>query len=162
MTKKHLSAIALVVLLFAATPAPRAVPHPPLPKEALHAQFLVEVNAKGQVVRVKSAHGTGDKDRFFNAQVLGNVLQMWIRHPDGTAEVGLYRVSYDYNPKNHKIRRSIALVKAGGSWGNQPGAATTMVQEAERANQAEAKREGKSLPPLQSIVGPTASPTQKP
>lgn len=159
-----LGTLAVPAPVWAATPAPHAapklVPHPPVPKVPLHAEFVVEVNAKGQVVRVKSAKGTGDKDKFFNAQTYGNVLQMWIRHPDGTAQVGLYRVWYDYNPKTRKVKRSIALLKPGGDWGNQQGAATQMIQTANREARDEAKRAGKSLPPLESIVGPTAPPTK--
>ena len=68
----------------------------------MHTEFVVEVNAKGQVVRVKSAKAYGDQDPFFNTQTNGNVLQMWIRHPDGSAEVGLYRVNYDYDPQDEK------------------------------------------------------------
>ncbi len=157
----------------AATPAPKAssAPRyvPPVPKVAEHAEFLVEVNAKGQVVRVKSAKGTGDKDPVFNAQTYGNVLQMWIRHPDGTAEVGLYRVTYDFDPHTKKVRREVAIVQRGGSWGNDPGAATEMIdtanreyKEAVKAQQQKQQAENKSLPPLDTIVGPTTSPTHRP
>ena len=44
----------------------------------------MEVNKKGQVVRIKSGKGT--KYGTFNAQTYGNALQMWIRKPDGSAE----------------------------------------------------------------------------
>ncbi|HTV91139.1 MAG TPA: hypothetical protein VMG98_00325 [Verrucomicrobiae bacterium] len=157
----------------AATPAPKAAtaPHyaPPVPKVPEHAEFLVEVNAKGQVVRVRSAKGTGDKDPVFNAQTYGNVLQMWIRHPDGTAEVGLYRVTYDFDPHTKKVRREVAIVQRGGNWGNDPGAATEMIdtanreyKEALKAQQQKQQAESKSLPPLDTIVGPTTSPTHRP
>jgi len=165
---------ALIALpAIAATPSPKAtaVPRyvPPVPKVAEHTEFLVEVNAKGQVVRVKTAKGTGAKDPIFNAQTYGNVLQMWIRHPDGTAEVGLYRVTYDYNPHTKKVRRAVSLVQPGGNWGNEPGAATEMIQtanreyqEAQKAQQQKQQAENKNLPPLNTIVGPTSSPTQHP
>ena len=156
---KRVLALAFTLATLAATPRP---PSPPIPKVPEHTEFVVEVNAKGQVVRVKSAKGTGAKDPFFNAETYGNVLQMWIRHPNGTAEVGLYRVTYDFNPKTRKITRSISLVRPGGSWANDPGAATTMIDDAKREAQEEAKREGKSLPPLQSIIGPTPAPTHHP
>jgi hypothetical protein len=155
----------------AATPTPKptakaSLPQPPVPKVPLHAEFVVEVNAKGQVVRVKTGKGTGDKDTFFNAQVYGNVLQMWIRHPDGTAEVGLYKVTYDYDPKTKKVRRNVSLVQAGGDWGDQKGAATEMMETADResrqAQQAQQQEQSKKLPPLDIIVGPTASPTRHP
>jgi hypothetical protein len=153
----------LLTLVFAGTIAaatPQPLPQPP--KVPLHTEFVVEVNAKGQVVKVKTAKPSSDQ--LFNTQTNGNVLQMWIRHPDGSAEVGLYRVSYDYDPKTQKISRNIAIVSHGGNWGDQPGAATVMVDTAKREyeqyqQQQQAQRE--NLPPLESIVGgtPTPSPT---
>lgn len=53
---------------------------------------------------------------MFNAWTYGNVLQMWIRHPDGTAEVGIYKVTYDYDPatkKLHAFHRSSAPAARG-------------------------------------------------
>jgi hypothetical protein len=151
---------------WAATPAPAPlptaktmVPHPPVPTTALHTEFVVEVNAKGQVVRVKSAKGC--KDLTYNAQTYGNVLQMWIRHPDGSAEVGLYRVTYDFNPQTKTVRRGISLVRAGGTWGNEEGAATQMIETAEREARAGQKVRSQGLPPLNAIVGkpsPSAHP----
>ena len=145
-----------------ATPAPKPLPSVQLPKVPLHSEFVVEVNNKGQVVRVKTMKGTGDKNPFFNAETYGNVLQMWIRHPDGSAEVGLYRVTYDYSPKTHAIARHITIVSSGGNWANAPGAATVMINDAKKREEEEAKRQKANLPPLQSIVGPTSSPTHKP
>jgi hypothetical protein len=175
MTESRTRALALALCLAApaaalpaaaATPAPHGtpppMPHIKLPTEPLHSEFVVEVNKKGQVVRVKSLKGTGDKNPFFNAETYGNVLQMWIRHPDGTAQVGLYRVTYDYDPKTHKIARNIAIVSPGGNWGDDPGAATKMVDDAKKRAEEEAKRQSQSLPPLQSIVGPSSSPTHQP
>src|SRR5665213_1116738 len=111
-------ALALVLLsltltapaLAATKPKPNPLPTPQLPTKKLHTEFVVEVNAKGQVVRVKS--GKDSVDTLYNAHTYGDVLQMWIRHPDGTAVVGLYRVTFDYNPKNHMIARHVSLVKA--------------------------------------------------
>jgi hypothetical protein len=153
----------LLTLVFAATIAaatPPPLPQPP--KVPLHTEFVVEVNAKGQVVRVKTAKASSDQ--LFNTQTNGNVLQMWIRHPDGSAEVGLYRVSYDYDPKTQKISRNISIVSRGGDWGNQPGAATVMVDTAKREyeqEQQEQLQQRENLPPLESIIGgtPTPSPT---
>ncbi|HEV7178579.1 MAG TPA: hypothetical protein VGN11_01810, partial [Candidatus Baltobacteraceae bacterium] len=130
---------------FAATPAPKPthrvlIPAPHFPNQKLHTEFLVEVNSKGQVVRVKS--GKSSKVPSFNAQTYGNVLQMWVRHPDGSAEVGLYKVTYDYNPATKKVRRAVALVKDGGSWGNAEGAATQMMDIANK------EAHGQKLPPL--------------
>lgn len=155
----------------AATPAPSASPHrvvippPKFPKEKLHAEYLVEVNKKGQVVRIKSGKAT--KYGTFNAQTYGNALQMWIRKPDGSAEVGLYRVTYDYDPSNHHVDRRVALVSTGGSWANSEGAADVMMDTAKKeaaAAQAAAKKqqaENHKLPSLNQITGkktPTPSP----
>ena len=77
------------------------------------------MNTKGQVVKVKSGKGT--KYATFNAQTYGNALQMWIRKPDGTAIVGLFSVSYDYDPTTqHVDRKTVTRCPAGGNWGNQP------------------------------------------
>ncbi|HTC31649.1 MAG TPA: hypothetical protein VK702_13070 [Candidatus Acidoferrum sp.] len=168
-----LAGAVLALPVAAATPSPKATAAahyvPPVPKVAEHTEFVVEVNAKGQVVRVKTAKGTGAKDPIFNAQTYGNVLQMWIRHPDGSAEVGLYRVTYDFNPVTKKVRRGVALVQPGGDWGNQPGAATEMIdtanreyQDAVKAQQAKEQAQNKNLPPLDTIVAPSSSPTHHP
>jgi len=151
-----LAAVALV----AATPAPHGsrtpLPSVPLvhfPSVPLQTQFIVEVNRKGQVVRVASARGC--RYEFFNVQTYGNVLQMWIRHPDGTADVGLYRVSYYYTPRTRTVSRHVALVKLGGTWANAEGAANAMLDIARRA---EASADGRNLPPLQNIIGRTPTP----
>lgn len=175
-----LSALALLTTLglgatplFAATTPkkPVVMPTPILPKVPLHTEYVVQVNKKGQVVRVTSgvaAKGckkgqktTDPQACTFNAQTYGNVLQMWIRHPDGTAEVGLFKVTFDYSPKTQKVKRQISLVKAGGTWGNQPGAATSMIDKANaetRKYEEEQRRAGKSLPSLNQIVAPKKSP----
>jgi hypothetical protein len=134
------------------TPLPR-VPYIHPPTVALHTEFVVEVNRFGQVVRVKSAKGC--KNPTFNAQTYGNVLQMWIRHPDGTADVGLYRVTYDYNPRTRKVLRRVALVRLGGTWGNVEGAANEMLDTARREDETAS---GKHLPPLRQIIGATPTP----
>jgi hypothetical protein len=149
----------LLTLVLAATTAAATPGPPPIPKVPLHTEFVVEVNAKGQVVRVKTAKAS--PDAFFNTQTNGNVLQMWIRHPDGSAEVGLYRVNYDYDPKTQKISRHIAIVSRGGNWGNEPGAATVMMDTAKREyeeSQQQQQQTQKNLPPLETIIGTTPSP----
>ena len=153
-----LATLALVPMApaFAATPAP-STPKPAklptlhFPTRKLHTEFVVEVNKKGQVVRVKS--GKSSPERFFNAQTYGNVLQMWIRHPDGTAEVGLYKVSYDYNPSTKKVRRDISLVSAGGNWGDQQGAADEMIDMANKEARDAQEHRAAQLPSLDKIVG---------
>jgi hypothetical protein len=152
----------------AATPSPHpTIPPPPFPKVKLHAEYVVEVNSKGQVVKVKSGRGT--KYTTFNAQTYGNALQMWIRKQDGTAIVGLFRVSYDYNPADHHVSRSIVLVSKGGNWANQPGAANVMIDTAKKeyaASQAAAKKQQAAshakLPSLNEITGKSPSPSSSP
>jgi hypothetical protein len=148
------------------SPQPSAAPHAtPMkalyPPVALHSEVIVEVNKKGQVVRVKSTKPS--KLQSFNLQTYGNALQMWIRHPNGTAQVGLYRVTYDYNPKTQEITRRVSLVSAGGNWGNEEGAANVMMEMARKqaaaARQAQEQQNAK-LPSLNQIRGtPTPRPT---
>lgn len=135
--------------LGAESPHPRPLPAPRLPRVPLHTEFIVQVNKLGQVVRVKS--GKSCKDLTFNAMTYGNVLQMFIRTTDGMhAVVGLYRVTYDYDPHTMRARRGIAIVSRGGSWGNQEGAANSMKDIAER----QAKKHSKPLPDFNQIVKP--------
>uniref|UniRef100_E6PGY5 Uncharacterized protein n=1 Tax=mine drainage metagenome TaxID=410659 RepID=E6PGY5_9ZZZZ len=139
----------------AAAAHPLMTPRPP--SVPLHTEFVVEVNRLGQVVRIMQKHGC--KDLNFNAHTLGNVLQMWIRRPDGTAVVGLYRVTFDYNPHTHGINRHVALVRAGGNWGNDPGAANQMIEDAKRLQQ---EHEHPNLPSLKKLLKPTPKPTHHP
>lgn len=170
------AALLAAIVLLAGTPAlaaskatpkphPAATPFrpPKMPTVPLHSEFLVEVNAKGQVAHVKSRKGS--KVPMYNLWTYGNVLQMWIRHPDGTAEVGLYKVTYDYDPKTHKIARVPSLVKAGGNWGNDEGAADHMIDIARKeaaAHAAKQRAEAKNLPSLKAIRGETATPSPTP
>jgi hypothetical protein len=133
----------------AQTMRPRVLPTPRLPTVRLHTEFIVEVNKLGQVVRVKS--GKSCKDLTFNAMTYGNVLQMFIRTADGMhAIVGLYRVTYDYDPRTTRARRGVSIVSRGGNWGNEEGAANSMRDIAER----QAKRHNKPLPDFKQIVKP--------
>lgn len=147
----------------AATPAPKATPKlvgPNVPKVPLHTEWVVEVNKKGQVVKVET--GKTCKDHFFNEHTLGNALQMWIRKPDGSAEVGLYRVSYDYEPRTHGVFRNIEFLKAGGNWGDKQGAALGMINDANAQQKAWEEfqaRQNKNLPSLDKI---TSTPTPHP
>jgi hypothetical protein len=157
------TALALITLAaigpaYAASPKPlRPLPTPHLPATKLHTEFLVQVNKKGQVVRVKS--GKSCPNLTFNAQTYGNVLQMWIRKANGTAEVGLYRVSYDYNPQTKIVHRSIALVRPGGNWGNSQGAALQMLEiDRREAQKAQAQQHQGTLPSLNKITGGTPKP----
>lgn len=170
------AALPAIAASTAAHPTPRPFPSPNYPNRHLHVELLVEINKHGQVVRVD--HGTLSGDRTFDTMALGNAMQMWIRRPDGSAETGLFRVTYDYNPKTHAVTRVPSLVKAGGSWANKPGAATLIIADARRqllalekrlqAEQAKqrAKNE-KNLPDINAAVRragvkPTPHPTTRP
>lgn len=139
MKKPTLRAFALAASLLAAPiavlagspPKPVPIPTPNLPNRPLHSIINVEVNKHGQVVRI-SKGGQLSHDSVFDTMTIGNALQMWIRHPDGTAEVGLYRVTYDYDPRTHNVARHVALISKGGNWGNDSGAAIKMVDAAKR------------------------------
>lgn len=174
-----ISANAVALAASTPTPAPRStritVTVPTVP---LHTEVVVEVNKKGQVVRVKSTKPS--KSGAFNLKTYGNALQMWIRkcHTEGNAtkcegEVGLYRVTYDYDPKNGKVTRRIALISAGGSWGDSQGAANlmmNMLKKQEEAAEEAARKSQESntkLPSLNEIRGaatpkPTHAPTLPP
>jgi hypothetical protein len=100
------------------------------PKRQLHVEYTVEVNKLGQVARVRSVKPSHDED--FDTKTYGNALQMFIRTPDGRALAGIYRVSYDYDPKKLTVDRTIALVRAGGVNPNAKGAALDMMEIARR------------------------------
>ncbi|HMF27479.1 MAG TPA: hypothetical protein VKE42_01835 [Candidatus Cybelea sp.] len=184
------AAVSAAVLVVLAAPHPAwAAPSPSpsprssrivihLPKYPLHSEVVVEVNAKGQVVRIKSVKPS--KLLSFNYQTYGNALQMWIRkchEPGGTsactAEVGLYRVTYDYDPKTTNVTRHVAIISHGGSWANEPGAATVMMEmfrkqaeaaaEQERKAQEHQQQQNNKLPSLNEIRGgATPKPTNPP
>ena len=99
---------------------------PKLPTVAEHTEFVLEVNAKGQVSKVRSAKRS--KDALFDKMTYGNVIQTFIRTPDGHAVSGVYRMTYDYNPKTQKIRRTVALLQAGGVDPKAPGAVARMAE----------------------------------
>jgi hypothetical protein len=165
--------LALPLGAFAAsTAAPVPIPTPKLPARALHSSIIVEVNKRGQVVRIKG--GELSHDSVFDTMTIGNALQMWIRRPDGSATVGLFRVNYDYDPHTHNVGRHVELISAGGSWGNDSGAATKMVNAAtsetraayERLQADERRRQAESakhLPDINAAVKRAlASPTSSP
>ena len=109
-----------------------------LPTVALHTEVVVEVNKKGQVVRVKSTKPS--KMQGFNLETYGNALQMWIRKPDGTSEVGLYRVSYDFDPKTKKVRAASHSFRSAGLGATSQGAANVMMDMAKK-QAAEARKQ---------------------
>lgn len=159
--------LALTLLLATATTAPHPTPHataatfvPAIaPKVPLHTEYIAEVNKRGQVVRIE--HGQFSKDGYFNEHTFGNVLQMWIRHPDGTATVGLFKITFDYDPRTKNVARHFTLVKAGGDWGDKVGAATKMINDADAETRAWEKfqrEQNAKLPSIDQIVGPTPTP----
>jgi hypothetical protein len=159
-------ALTCVPAAAASTPKPSGAPAKAairLPDKPLHAEYLVEVNAKGQVVRVKS--GKGSDNAAFNFETYGNAQQMWIRRPDGTAQVGLFKVTYDYDPKTHDIARHVSIVSKGGDWANEEGAANRMIDTAkEEAKEffKQREEESKKLPSLDQIIGASPSPSPSP
>jgi hypothetical protein len=168
LTLRHLLVAAFAAVLAgtslsagAATPPPHAAaPSITLPSTPLHTEIVVEVNKKGQVVRVKSTKLC--KTQWFNLKTIGNALQMWIRKPDGSAQVGLYRVTYDYNPKTKDVARRIALVSAGGNWADRPGAANVMIENAHKQAleiEHQAQQQNAQLPSLNEIRGASPKPS---
>ncbi|MDQ2662959.1 MAG: hypothetical protein M3Y18_02855 [Candidatus Eremiobacteraeota bacterium] len=176
MIDRPLRAIALGTLVLfapalAAAQSPmhgvRAKSQPAAPKTRMHVEFNVEVNSKGQVVAVKS--GKSSPDDMLNAELYGNVLQIFIRRPDGSAVPGLYRVGYDYEPVHKKITRKVALIYKSNKWANRQGAANQMMDVVQRQYRAYAARQkqaaahraqqAKNLPSLDKITKPTASPS---
>ena len=121
----------------AATPPPPArvdvtkiQPKALLPKSKLHTEFVVETNKFGQVTRVRS--GKSSPSASFNTQTYGNALQAFIRTPDGHAIAGSYRLTYDYDPHTERVRRDVALIKAGGVNPNAKGAALELMELARK------------------------------
>jgi len=93
----------------APAPAPAVADAPGKPE---HTEFTVETNQKGQVTRVRS--GKPSPDPAFNAMTYGNALQAFIRTADGHAIAGKFRLTYDYDPTTKRVRRGVALIRAGG------------------------------------------------
>jgi hypothetical protein len=126
----------------AAKGGPLASPKPiPAPTVPLHTEFVVETNRLGQITRVRS--GKESKDLHFNAMTYGNVLQAFIRKPDGTAVAGVYRMTYDYDPTTTNVKRGVSLISAGGVDPNAKGAVNDMAD----INKARAEREAKKPSP---------------
>jgi len=173
---KSAAALALVAVALASapawaepTPAPAATayridvtklqPKSILPKNRLHTDFLVEINKKGQVTRVLSGHKSGDVG--YDEHTYGNVLQAFIRADDGSVILGKYQLSYDYDPKTTRIRRTVKLVSHGGVNPNAIGAVDDMLKHAHRVPTAPAPApsiNSAELPELNSVMHPTPHP----
>lgn len=94
-------------------PTPPERPTPPAAAaRGRHARYIVEVNAKGQVSKVRFR--ARSRDPRFDAITYGNVVQIFVRRSDGRAIAGVYRVSYDYNPKTQLVQRHVRLIRSGG------------------------------------------------
>jgi hypothetical protein len=156
--------LALALALAALTATPAALPAAAAtaaqvraPNRAEHTEYVVEVNKKGQVARVRT--GKSSSDSAFNAMTYGNALQVFIRTPDGNAVSGTYRLSYDYDPKSHNVRRTVALIHAGGVDPNAIGAVNAMAEINRRRAQHPAQQEHagttpvNTLPDLRTITG---------
>jgi len=127
--RRALSAIALGSALLAAQAAGAASEHPKVfvprfPASQEHTEFVVEVNAKGQVTRVRS--GRASPDAAFNTMTYGNALQVFIRTQYGKAIAGVFRLTYDYNPQSRLVSRHVFLVHPGGVNPNALGAVDEM------------------------------------
>jgi hypothetical protein len=137
-----------------ASAARRTIPVPRTPTTPQHSEFVIVVNAKGQVVRVKSIKPA--QNETFNTMTYGNVLQTFIRRPDGSAVPGLYRMTYDYNPANKDVRRQVALLQAGNVDPNALGAVDQEIKKL-AAEQMRARFDVKPtpspLPDLKAITG---------
>ncbi len=119
-----------------------------IPQRPEHTEFTVETNEKGQVTRVRS--GKPSPDPAFNAMTYGNALQAFIRTADGNAVAGVYRLTYDYNPKNKRVRRGVALIHAGGVDPSALGAVDQMAAFDRKAHDA---KKAKTFPSLGTITG---------
>jgi hypothetical protein len=119
--------------------------HPRTPTATEHTEFVVEVNRKGQVTRVRK--GLSSSNASFNSMTYGNALQAFIRTPDGNAISGLYKLSYDYDPKTKLVKRDVALIHPGGVDPNALGAVLQMQQIAQKR-----AAETKALPDLDPDV----------
>ncbi len=166
------------LLIIAATPAPRATagahrtridvtkiqPKALLPKHVEHTEYVVEVNKLGQVTRVRSQRGSDSPT--FNAQTYGNALQTFIRTPDGHVVLGIYRLTYDFDPKTSRVRRDVSLVRQGGVNPDAKGAAAVLIQEAHQRGESSAPAphplgsvDPRTLPELKSVIEPTPAPS---
>jgi len=145
-----------------ATTYRKTVKPPPYPTKPMHAAYTVETNKEGQVVRVRSAETS--KDTWFDTMTYGNSLQAFIRHPDGTAVAGVYKLIYDYSPQTKKVTRNVELLQAGGVDPNAKGAVYVELEKdakwhAEQAAKAHpAPTSNAKLPDFSQIVSPSPKP----
>ncbi len=137
-----------------ASPRRNPIPIPRTPTTRQHSEFVVEVNRKGQVVRADRVKPA--QNDTFNAMTYGNVLQAFIRRPDGSAVSGIYRMTYDYDPRRKTVRRQVALLRAGNVDPNALGAVDREIEKiaSERARERlNAPPTPSPLPDLKAITG---------
>ncbi len=125
---------------------------PRTPTRPVHTEYVVETNHFGQVTRVRSVRPSTDPP--FNALTYGNALQAFIRTTQGRAVAGTYKLAYDYNPQTKNVRRSVALVRAGGVNADAPGAVLVEAEKLRRESQkaAEARANASPLPDFHHIT----------
>jgi hypothetical protein len=185
----RIPALAVALLLaagsaaLAATPAPSGTPPQRIdvlklqpkslaPKKVLHVEYTVEVNKLGQVARVRTIKPSHDE--AFDAKTYGNVLQTFIRTPDGQVILGTYRMTYDYDPKTMRVHRGEPqLLSRGGVDPNAKGAVDDMLEIARRNhNLTPPPTSGvtpgpapsvtiRRMPDLNQVMKPTPSPTPR-
>ena len=128
------AALVALALLFCALPvaaapgAPPPVKSGPLAKVRLHAEYVVSVNGKGEVVRVLSKKLS--QFTRFDLMTYGNAVQTFIRTDTGHVVVGTFRLLYDYDPKHDAVRRDVVLVSRGGVNPNAESAVSVMKRRA--------------------------------
>jgi len=132
------------------------MPPPYFPKKVEHAAFVIEVNKTGQVAKVRSQQASGD--RRFDVMVAGNVVQTFVRRPDGTAVPGVYRMRYDYNPKTKRVRRTVTLISAGGVDPNAEGIVERMAEINRRSAEEIQRRLEAAKKPVKDVPLPFLSP----
>ena len=148
----------------------------PLAKVPLHAEYVVSVNGKGEVVKILSKKLS--KMMRFDLMTYGNAVQTFIRTDTGRVVVGKFRLTYDYNPATDRIRRDVAIVQRGGVDPNAESAVSVMERHAVEYSKRDAEAMRKylaahpgaartpvpvgtdtapPLPAMHNIVGPSPS-----
>jgi hypothetical protein len=113
------------------------------PKQPQHTEFVVEVNGKGQVSRVRS--GKHSHDARFDALTYGNAVQTFIRTTEDKSIPGVYLLSYDYDPKRLMVHRSVRQLQAGGVNAAAPGIVEVFA-EINRRNAEKLKKAMENIP----------------
>lgn len=126
----------------------------------MHTAFVIEVNGKGQVTRVRSRVSSGD--RRYDGMTYGNVVQTFVRKPDGSAIPGVYRMTYAFDPKTKNIRRTVVLIAAGGVDPRAESLVDRMADSNKHAAELIRKALEAGAKPMPQVPLPFLSPTPKP